>query len=234
MKRIIILSGCIFIFAYGVVVGHYKAFPFSLIQSAKAFVTPEPKPRPFSTTEKFKRHVVLFDSLEKEYDVVFLGDSITNAGRWNELFPSVSVANRGVGGDTSEGILNRVDSVINHNPTRVFIMVGINDIARGKSVEDIFSNYKKIITRLTESGIEVVVQSTLLSSRKNWNESVNSLNDLLRSFTDSHDIRFIDINKHLAPNGTLDSANSYDGVHLYADMYLTWKQVISEFVEISD
>ena len=92
-------------------------------------------------------HQKLFDGLSKNYDVVFLGDSLTNGGRWSEAFIEKRVANRGIGGDTSQGILNRVDKVIALNPKTVYLMLGINDIMHDKKSAYIFERYKKIITK---------------------------------------------------------------------------------------
>lgn len=210
------------LFSFGVAVGHYKLFPFSALQSIKTVFAPTQAP--FSQSERFINHVALFDGIHGSYDVVFLGDSITNAGRWSELFPLEKVANRGIPGDTSEGILKRVDQVIALNPVRVYLMFGINDIVRGTENAEIFSNYKNIISKLQNSGIKVIVQSTLLTDRDDFNTKVNGLNTLLSDYSSQQGIDFIDINSNLAPDGLLQ--NSYDGIHLNADAYLAWRDAI--------
>jgi lysophospholipase L1-like esterase len=58
----------------------------------------------------------------------FLGDSITNGGRWNQLFPDVRTANFGVDGDCSRHVLARLQPVIALKPARVFLMIGTNDL----------------------------------------------------------------------------------------------------------
>jgi hypothetical protein len=221
-KRFVFSLLALILFSFGVAVGHYKFFPFSALQSIKTVFAPAPAP--FSQSDRFINHVALFDGVHGSYDVVFLGDSITNAGRWSELFPLEKVANRGIGGDTSEGILKRVDQVIDLNPASVYLMFGINDIARGTENSEIFSNYKNIIYKLQNSGIKVIVQSTLLTDKEHWNTQVNGLNALLSDFSSKQGIDFIDINASLAPDGVLQ--NSYDGVHLNADAYLVWRDAI--------
>ena len=49
-------------------------------------------------------------------DIVFIGNSITNGAEWNELFPQKRVKNRGISGDTSEGVFDRLDAVVNVKP----------------------------------------------------------------------------------------------------------------------
>ena len=62
--------------------------------------------------------------------VVFLGDSITQG--WNSLakvFPDFKVVNRGIGGDTTRGVLYRLNAdVLALKPTAVVLLIGINDI----------------------------------------------------------------------------------------------------------
>ncbi|MGR5165432.1 GDSL-type esterase/lipase family protein [Vibrio owensii] len=223
-KRFSLPLLALILFSFGVAVGHYKFFPFSALQTIKAVLAPAPAPAPFSQSDRFINHVALFDGVHGSYDVVFLGDSITNAGRWSELFPFEKVANRGISGDTSEGILKRVDQVIALNPARVYLMFGINDIARGTENTEIFSNYKNIISKLQNSGIKVIVQSTLLTDRDDFNTKVNGLNTLLSDHSSRQGVDFIDINHNLAPDGILQ--NSYDGIHLNADAYLAWRDAI--------
>lgn len=222
-NRFIVLFSITSLFFLGVAVGHYKYFPFNLLQSLRTKFSYSLQ-APFSGSERFINHITLFDGIHGAYDVVFLGDSITSAGRWSELFPSEKVANRGIGGDTSEGILERIDQVIALTPSRVYLMFGINDIARGVSSYEIFSNYKIIISRLHDAGIQAIVQSTLLTNREDFNTDVHLLNELLLSYSKSKGIEFIDINVVLAPEGIL--INSYDGIHLNADAYLAWRNII--------
>jgi hypothetical protein len=62
--------------------------------------------------------------------VVFLGDSITQG--WNSIariFPDIKVVNRGIGGDTTRGVLYRLNAdVLALKPAAVVLLIGINDI----------------------------------------------------------------------------------------------------------
>ncbi|WP_159820358.1 GDSL-type esterase/lipase family protein [Colwellia sp. 20A7] len=171
-------------------------------------------------------HQKLFDGLSKNYDVVFLGDSLTNGGRWSEAFIEKRVANRGIGGDTSQGILNRVDKVIALNPKTVYLMLGINDIMHDKKSAYIFERYKKIITKLTHNKINVIVQSTLLTAKPELNNEVAILNKKLLAYTKQLNLPYIDLNKDLAPSGILTDDITRDGIHLRAEVYLKWFDII--------
>ncbi|MCH4237440.1 MAG: hypothetical protein LKF66_05785, partial [Clostridium tyrobutyricum] len=58
-----------------------------------------------------------FETLNiKSSDIVFLGDSITNRCEWEEVFNNSSIKNRGIDGDTTDGILNRLNTITKGHP----------------------------------------------------------------------------------------------------------------------
>ena len=60
--------------------------------------------------------------------IVFLGNSITNGLRRHfSKFNRSDVVNRGIDGDISLGILERLDEIIYYKPKAVFILIGLND-----------------------------------------------------------------------------------------------------------
>jgi lysophospholipase L1-like esterase len=83
--------------------------------------------------------------------VVFLGDSITQGwgGGLGAAFPGIKVANRGISGDTTRGVLLRLqDDVLALNPAAVVLLIGTNDLEEGASPEIIASNLKLILAGL--------------------------------------------------------------------------------------
>ncbi len=85
--------------------------------------------------------------------VVFLGDSITQG--WSTLkrdFPALQVANRGIGGDTTRGVLYRLDpDVLSLKPAAVVLLIGTNDIGLGADPEDVAANIREIVAELRRS-----------------------------------------------------------------------------------
>ena len=60
--------------------------------------------------------------------IVFLGNSITKGGGdWGQRFNSSNIVNRGISGDYTEGILNRLNEIIFYKPIAVFILIGVNE-----------------------------------------------------------------------------------------------------------
>ncbi|HEX7087640.1 MAG TPA: GDSL-type esterase/lipase family protein [Vicinamibacterales bacterium] len=83
--------------------------------------------------------------------VVFLGDSITQGwgDRLQPAFPGVKVANRGIDGDTTRGVLIRLEEdVLAIDPRAVVLLIGTNDIEEGAQPDVIAGNLKLILAAL--------------------------------------------------------------------------------------
>ena len=85
--------------------------------------------------------------------VVFLGDSITQG--WGDdmggTFPGVKVANRGISGDTTRGVLLRLqEDVLALDPKAVVLLIGTNDLEEGATPEVIAGNLKLILAALEQ------------------------------------------------------------------------------------
>jgi len=101
--------------------------------------------------------------------VVFLGDSITQG--WGDdfagWFPSLKIANRGISGDTSRGVLIRLkEDVLALNPKAVVLLIGTNDLEEKADPETIAANLKLILAELTrhDSKMPIVLCQVFPSS----------------------------------------------------------------------
>jgi hypothetical protein len=112
--------------------------------------------------------------------IEFLGDSLTSSCEWRELLGHrLTILNRGIGGDTSAGVLERAASVAELRLSAVFLMIGTNDAQLlGYSPADTLRNYGLIIQRLRQSSPDIrIYAQSLLPSRapkfNKWSEEVN-------------------------------------------------------------
>jgi lysophospholipase L1-like esterase len=103
--------------------------------------------------------------------VVLLGDSITQG--WNDrlsaAFPGMKVANRGISGDTTRGVLIRLqDDVIAVKPKAVVLLIGTNDIEEGARPDVVESNVRSILAALKthDPAMPIVLCQVLPSSAK--------------------------------------------------------------------
>lgn len=170
--------------------------------------------------------------------IIFLGDSITEGGNWAELFPGKNILNRGIGGDVTKGVLARLDEVVRHQPSKLFIAIGTNDLAMGFSNADILNNYRAIIQRVKTGtpATKIYVQSVLPVGK--WgifghkNSKIQPFNKELQTICAEMGVPFIDLYPHfLDAEGYLDKQYSNDNLHLMGNAYVLWKKLIEGEVD---
>ena len=117
--------------------------------------------------------------------LVFLGDSITQG--WGDdmggSFPGVKVANRGISGDTTRGMLIRLkDDVLALNPTGIVLLMGTNDLEEKAEPETIAANFKLILAELKkhDAKMPVIVCQVFPSSASKSRpaDQIKQINDL--------------------------------------------------------
>jgi lysophospholipase L1-like esterase len=162
-------------------------------------------------------------------DIVFLGDSLTEGGPWEELFPYVRVRNRGIGGDTSDGLLARLEQVTRATPAKVFLLIGTNDLFRGDSEDEIVSNITEILDRVKQEtpDTEVYLQSVLPRAPR-YRADIEALNQRLAEVALEHGSAWVDLYPaFLDPDtGGIRGELSNDELHLLGPGYALWKEQI--------
>jgi lysophospholipase L1-like esterase len=166
-------------------------------------------------------------------DVVFLGDSITEAGAWEELFPDIRVRNRGIGGDTTDGVLRRLDQVTEGAPVKLFLMIGTNDLFRGDSEAEIVSHIEEILERVKDesSDTEVYVQS-VLPREAEYRERVEELNARLAEIASEMGAGWVDLYPAFldSETGAIRAELSNDALHLLGPGYILWRDQVEALV----
>jgi lysophospholipase L1-like esterase len=173
-------------------------------------------------------------------EIVFLGDSITDFGRWNEMFNNVNIKNRGIRGDRTDGVLGRLNEIVSSSPDKIFLMIGINDLSSKKKLSEIVSNYEQILRYIIEKTpqTKIYVQSVLPVNENIPNrlghaktEDVIKLNSELKVLCLRYGIKYIDL-FHLFGNDSDQLKREYtiDGLHPNGKGYLMWKSAIEKYV----
>lgn len=171
-------------------------------------------------------------------DIIFLGDSITEGCQWDELFQNSKIINRGIGNDTTERTLNRIDGVTKQIPNKVFILLGINDLQTSVKESVTLSNYNKIISDVltkspkTKIYIQSIlpINSNLGSFGKVTNNDVVNLNVKLKSLENNKNIFYVNLYDSFISNGVLNKSYTFDGIHLNSKGYTEWKSIIKDLV----
>jgi lysophospholipase L1-like esterase len=174
-------------------------------------------------------------------DIVFLGNSLTDRVDWNELLGMSNVHNRGISGDITFGVLQRLHEVINGHPAKVFILIGINDISRNIPDSVILENYKKIIERIkTGSPHTKIYFQTLLpvnneftqfKNHYNKDEHILWLNEQIKVLGKEKRITVIDLYPHfLNDQNKLEKKYTLDGLHVNAEGYKVWAVILKKYL----
>lgn len=168
---------------------------------------------------------------------IFFGNSITERGNWRVLLGDSTVINRGISGDVTYGLLDRLDDIISREPSRLYMLIGINDLSRGFSIDTICAHYEQILQRLQSGtpGTKLYIQSVLpinelVRKEKNmrplrWklNDSVLVLNKRIRKIARAYHCTWI--NTHdlfMDKEGNMISQYNDDGIHPNAAGYAYW------------
>lgn len=164
-------------------------------------------------------------------DIVFLGNSITEqAGSWRDLLSIRNAKNRGIAGDTTEGVLARLGELFYYKPDKVFILIGINDLFHPSMTPQLIAeNIVEIVNQIHQysPNTEVFVQSTLPTTTASLIENINSLNFMLENAASQNPYTFIQLHDHFAlEDGKMNMAYSTDGVHLNETGYQVWIDLI--------
>ncbi len=189
----------------------------------------------------FNSRVELFRSLpHSKKDIVFLGNSITFWGEWAALLKSPHVKNRGIPGDITFGVLERLDEVVKGQPAKVFVLIGINDLAKNIPDSIIIWNYNRIIGRIKqESPRTKLYLQTLLPTHDILNKKsaiykndhrIQHINKAIKEIG-LNDKRIVIIDLYPAfadPSGKLKRKYTWDGVHLNIAGYRKWAEILKQ------
>ncbi|HEY1077110.1 MAG TPA: GDSL-type esterase/lipase family protein [Fontimonas sp.] len=163
---------------------------------------------------------------------VFLGDSLTHMARWELLFPTVAVRNCGIGGDRSDDLLTRMEPVIRMRPTKLFLLIGTNDLAGGFTVDEIATNVATLLDELHRAlpQCRLHLQSVLPRQRK-FAARIAALNERYRKLAAERGIAFIDLYPQFDDgSGELRKELTYDRLHLTGSGYGVWRDAIAPAV----
>ena len=204
----------------------------------------------FNRIEEFKKRPIGKDK------IVFLGNSITKGGGdWGKRLNANNIVNRGISGDYTDGILNRLEEIIHYQPRAVFLMAGINEYWSDNSdrpyitPRHVAENIIKICRRIKEKSpvTEIFIQTILPVNNQQYldvkkvdynfllsdygptvNEQVRQTNSILMR---NEEFTVIDLHKlFLNDESILDTTLSSDGIHINEKGYQVWVNEIRSFV----
>ncbi len=185
----------------------------------------------YNTNYQYSARLTQFQLYDGKTDIVFAGDSITEKGNWNELFAGINCIDRGIGSDTTEGLLNRLDEIMKHDPEKIFILIGINDLSVGISADEICSNMSLIVEKISEMSpnTRIYIES-VLPAKDIEQGQIDMINKIYESIcAENISATYIDI----SPVFNMQGGGYYysgDGIHLNGEGYKEIVQRISKYV----
>lgn len=162
---------------------------------------------------------------------LFLGDSITEMYDLEKYFPDDPVVNSGVGGNTTDDILEDMQQrVYQYNPSKVFLLIGTNDLQDGKTPDEIFENIKRIVEGIQENRPEAKIYlESIYPVNRNFensgaqdrhNEDIKEINKKIEEYCMEEDLTYIDLYSVLEDeNGDLRAEYTNEGLHLSEEGY---------------
>lgn len=172
--------------------------------------------------------------------IAFIGDSITQDYPVHEWFKEKNVYNRGIGGDTTEGLMKRLDvSVFELKPKAVVLLIGTNDgVLLNKSPEEVAFGIKSIISSILawDETIKVLLQSIYPVNPEvdpktvgiRTNAKIQETNAMLKTFSE---VTYVDVYSHLIDEkGLLSKELTHDGLHLNMKGYRIVTERLSKWL----
>ena len=174
-----------------------------------------------------------------EVDIAFIGDSLTDCYDIEYYYPEYKVENRGIGGDTTHGLLARLDvSVYQLRPKVIVMLIGANNF------DTMFEDYEDLIIGIKENlPKSQLVICSLTSMGKEWgrnNQKAAFNNVKIRAYAEKHGCPFVDLYTPLLNFDTNSIYDHYttDGGHLTPDGYAVLtaaiKPVVDELLKTKD
>jgi lysophospholipase L1-like esterase len=170
----------------------------------------------------------------KEGDIVFMGDSITDGGCWEEFFPGLPVKNRGINADTTEGVLNRLGTILYRSPAAIFLLIGTNDLTwwAYRQDDEILETYEQILQNcmMVSPGTKVFVQS-ILPRKKRLSKHILCLNERLEALAKKYGDVYIDLYPSFVDKkGEMKSHFTNDHLHLMSPGYKKWVEILTPYL----
>ena len=173
------------------------------------------------------------ETLDYEVDIAFLGDSLTDMYDVKKYYPNYVVSNRGIGGDTTYDLENRLQvSLFDLKPKVATLLIGANNM------EKMFENYERIIVSIKENApnTKLVILSLTAMGGKHWGQlkELAAYNNVkIKMLAEKYNLPYVDLYSSLINYDTMEICEEYttDGGHLTEKGYEVITNAITPVIE---
>ena len=146
--------------------------------------------------------------------------------------------NLGINGATLEDLTEWVPRVSAHHPGKIFVLAGGNNLEAGNA-EACAALFRGLLDALLEACpyAEIYVESMLpadkaIASRANRpNRVVRDYNRRMEELAEEYGLPYLDIYPAYEDHGGLNSELTEDGIHLKADAFCPWAEIVRPYLE---
>lgn len=198
-------------------------------------------------TPKKKDKTSAVTSIVIDDNYLFLGDSITELYHLDDYYSGMPVVNSGESGNTTQDILDHMrERVYQYNPSKIFLLIGTNDLAEGISQETILDNIEKMIDEIqnnrpyatiylesiypVNNTDEEKIEHDVVKDRSN--KDIREINQKLKDIAKKKKITYIDMYDILKDeNGNLNLDYTKEGLHISDDGYKVITKEIKKYLK---
>ena len=165
--------------------------------------------------------------------ILLAGDSITEGWLGYDIDLGEEVSNHGIGWDTVTGLKSRLPQMLRHNPDKLFILIGTNDIGYKRPAKDMALELTEIVETLLREkpGTKVYIQSVMPRELESL-QAVEAINKAYADVAREQGVTYINLMPvFAAPDGTLKPDLTYDGLHLNQNGYEVWAKALKTYIQ---
>jgi lysophospholipase L1-like esterase len=200
-----------------------------------------PAPRTAPTNWVARHEGFLAEAKQGNFDLVFIGDSITDGWRhsglavWNRFYAPRQALNLGIGGDRTQHVLWRIEQgeLDGLKPKAVVLMIGTNNTGKEKDgsprnstaevIAGVTAVVKQIRAKLPRSKLLLLAIFPRGTADGPERAQIKEINAALATLDNGKKVKFLDIGKvFLAEDGSIPKTVMPDLLHPNAEGYQRW------------
>ncbi len=193
--------------------------------------------------ERFSKEIEYFVQWDKknsypENAILFVGSSSIRFWNTTMSFPKLRIINRGFGGSQISDVNHYYQQIVmKYRPCKIVFYAGDNDIAAGKTADQVLKDYELFIAKVEQDFPETeIFYLPIKPSLSRWHlwPKMASANEMIKQFVKNKSKLFYVettsamLNETLEPNPDLLID---DGLHLNERGYKIWSKILLPFIE---
>ncbi len=196
-----------------------------------------------ATADRWESDIAAYEAMDRKSPpmqdgIVFIGSSSVRLWDVRKSFPDLPVVNRGFGGSQLADSVRYADRIlIPYRPKTVVLYAGDNDLAAGKSPEQVLADYKAFVAKVHGALPDTrIVYVAVKPSPKRWAliEKVRETNRLIRAAAEQDPRQvFVDVEKPMLTAEGQPRAELFraDELHLNDEGYKLWTELVRPHLE---